>query len=293
MKKIFLLLFIFSFLGNSKAQITSPFPDTSASWTILINYYDSNPPTPQWVYDHSRNVVVKDTLIDTLTYFKLGYSNDLMDTTYEFSRLYRIDSLKVYFRENNGSEFLRYDFGMDIGDSIYTKYGYYSHLNSIDTVTIQSGQSLIRYNLSCLNCFYFTDDKWYFGVGSAFAPFTDQHDFAQISSFYYKGECYLFDVGINYDSTLCTSANLLKVGENNLESIFSIYPNPSNGNFTIETENNLNSSIEILDLNGKIIFTTTISSNQQEIELNVENGIYIFVLQNSKGISRKKIIISD
>lgn len=280
MKKIFLLLFIFSFLGNSKAQITTPFPDTSASWTSQFQILSNNQIL------HNRFLVSGDTTIGSNKYFFLSQANNIIDTVFSHTPNYRIDSMKVFLWLNDTTDFLLYDFGLNLGDTFYLFHEeVVAELISIDTVTIYSGQSLKRY-------FFDNSTIWYYGIGRGYGyqPCCLEGYFS-LTSFYYKGECYIFDP--NYDSLLCTSANLLNVEENKEEESFSIYPNPSNGNFSIETENNVGSSIEILDLNGKIAYTSIVSSNRQEIELNVENGIYILALQTSNGVFRKKMIIAN
>lgn len=288
MKNLAILFFIFSFLGNSKAQITTPFPDTTASWTVMVSYYDNF-----WNYSHNRYVAVKDTLIDTLTYYQIGFADDLNDTTGIGFYMYRIDSLKIYFRENNGVEFLKYDFGMQIGDSILAYPGDgYARLDSIDNFTIYSGQTLTRYLLSCQTCFYFTDAIWYYGIGSLIAPFPGIHNQSNLTSFYHNNECYLFEPIFNYDSALCYSSNLLKIDKKN-KNDFSIFPNPSNEKFIIEMDNYQNSNYEIHDLNGKLILSSKIISETTEINITDKTGVFILRIINENGVSIKKIILTE
>lgn len=293
MKKIFIIYFFLLFGLKLTAQFTTPLPDTSASWTILVDYYDSNPPSPGFVYYHNRTVLVKDTLIDTLTYFKIGYTDNLIDTIFDFSYLYRIDSMKVYFREPNGIEKLKYDFGMQVGDSMEVYQGDgYAVLESIDTVIIASGQELTRYNLSCLTCFYFSDNIWYYGIGSFHGPFPWQSPFSVISSFYYKNECYIFDSALGYDSTICASANLLGVNETQKIEL-NIYPNPSTGMFKVEIPDYKNSKLKIFDINGREILAIDLTSEIAEINLNENPGVYFMRIENEKAVYTQRILIID
>lgn len=77
-----------------------------------------------------------------------------------------------------------------------------------------------------------------------------------------------------------------------------IYPNPSNGNFSIEytlfdTEN---VTLTITDILGRTIFsidkTQTIGLHKQEINTALENGLYNVVLKTNNFIANKKIIIN-
>ena len=69
----------------------------------------------------------------------------------------------------------------------------------------------------------------------------------------------------------------------------SIYPNPSNGLFTIETTDNY--EITITDISGKVIQQLTMNNEQLTINL-IDNavGIYFIKFQNSEVVKTVKII---
>ena len=76
-----------------------------------------------------------------------------------------------------------------------------------------------------------------------------------------------------------------------------IYPNPSNGIFTItnnSTINIQNSTITITDLTGKIIYNYQTSSNEQMVTIDLSDkkvGLYIMKFSNKNEIHTQKIII--
>ncbi|MEO7975695.1 T9SS type A sorting domain-containing protein [Flavobacterium sp.] len=73
----------------------------------------------------------------------------------------------------------------------------------------------------------------------------------------------------------------------------SIYPNPSNGNFTIETKTGLD-QINVYSLIGTLVETIDLkdTSNTVEVSLkNLQSGVYLVQLKNEKDKSWKKIII--
>ena len=83
---------------------------------------------------------------------------------------------------------------------------------------------------------------------------------------------------------------------NNIDIIknemFSIYPNPTSGKFTIET-NNSNTYIQIFDVSGKSIYQMQMNSNKTSIDLtNFENGIYLIHCITNKNNYQTKIIIN-
>jgi hypothetical protein len=79
--------------------------------------------------------------------------------------------------------------------------------------------------------------------------------------------------------------------ETNLNSSFTVFPNPSKDYITLGWEGNLVSKISIASVEGKIIFISDNLLGKNEINLNIEQfptGIYTVLIEN-KGIGRKII----
>lgn len=72
----------------------------------------------------------------------------------------------------------------------------------------------------------------------------------------------------------------------------SIYPNPSNGVFTIKTVET-NTATTIIDAVGKIVFQQNLeSANEHSVDLsNLKAGIYFVSLKTNSSIQTKKIIV--
>jgi len=84
-------------------------------------------------------------------------------------------------------------------------------------------------------------------------------------------------------------ANPLNTSEFSRNSI-SIFPNPSNGIITINTENTLN--ITISDITGKVVFSKNNVTNNESINLsNVQTGIYLAKMVTETGVEETKKII--
>ena len=84
---------------------------------------------------------------------------------------------------------------------------------------------------------------------------------------------------------------ILGTEEFNLQNI-GIYPNPSNGIFSVKLGEVIPESIEIIDLTGKIIHTQK-EFNNKEISLNltsISNGIYFIKIATDNQILTRKII---
>ncbi|HNO70941.1 MAG TPA: T9SS type A sorting domain-containing protein, partial [Bacteroidia bacterium] len=86
------------------------------------------------------------------------------------------------------------------------------------------------------------------------------------------------------------------VANDNIVGALNIYPNPSNGEFNISYSlvNNENSSIKVLDVTGKVIYSDILKQNVQSKKIaldNIENGIYFLQFQNNSGTVTKKLNI--
>ncbi|MBN2663868.1 MAG: T9SS type A sorting domain-containing protein [Bacteroidales bacterium] len=76
---------------------------------------------------------------------------------------------------------------------------------------------------------------------------------------------------------------------NTISAEFKIGPNPTNGLVTIIADANYN--VDVLDITGKIIATSTMQNNATQIDLkNQSAGLYIIRLSNDEGSVQYKII---
>ena len=73
----------------------------------------------------------------------------------------------------------------------------------------------------------------------------------------------------------------------------SIYPNPSNGSFNVQTKTNLN-QINIYSQTGQFVKTIDVTDKSNKVDVNViglSKGIYLIELKNANEKSWKKVII--
>ncbi len=75
-----------------------------------------------------------------------------------------------------------------------------------------------------------------------------------------------------------------------------IYPNPSNGMFTVYLNDNKSGKMNIVDLTGKSVYESNCTAGKNSIDLNALNlskGVYLIsVLDDTKTIVlQKKLII--
>jgi hypothetical protein len=83
----------------------------------------------------------------------------------------------------------------------------------------------------------------------------------------------------------CTGIQSLTNGT----SLISIYPNPSNGMYTIETENA--TTINVVDVLGKVVYTQKLGEGKYNINLtNLNNGLYILKADSDGQIKTVRLI---
>ena len=81
------------------------------------------------------------------------------------------------------------------------------------------------------------------------------------------------------DTLILTVSELTGINNTPKENQISVYPNPSDGIFTIKNLENKNAVIEVLTVTGKIVYSSEVlSSHKSEINVDISNqteGIYI------------------
>ena len=74
----------------------------------------------------------------------------------------------------------------------------------------------------------------------------------------------------------------------------SVYPNPNNGSFTVEVDENVdNAIVTVYDMVGKVRFHDNVSfeGNRHEFNLSLEKGLYIIEINNNGIRTNKKITV--
>ena len=112
--------------------------------------------------------------------------------------------------------------------------------------------------------------------------------------FYFNG--YIDDIG-SWNRALTSTEvtniyNGTATGINELEknkSTMSLYPNPSNGNFILEAIGK--QTVQIFDLNGKMVLSQYIIGKTNINAENLSEGVYNFSLVGAEGVVNKKVVI--
>jgi hypothetical protein len=91
--------------------------------------------------------------------------------------------------------------------------------------------------------------------------------------------------GFTYSST--------GIGDEEIYSLFKIYPNPSSGMIQIELSDQAQDEflIKLMDMNGKLVYETESYDKKCELDLALPGGIYLLTIETSKNSITQKLII--
>ncbi len=93
------------------------------------------------------------------------------------------------------------------------------------------------------------------------------------------------------DTSACVSITTVGINSYSYNSEYKIWPNPSNGIFTVEAKDEIN-SIVISNSLGQTVFTSTNKTNRQLIDLSKEaKGVYYLEYKTDKNTFAKKLFI--
>jgi hypothetical protein len=303
-----LLLFaciILSFGAFSQSNVYKPFPLVDgATWKVKWQgegcVVSGNPQT----YSHHvryQYTVQGDTIINADNYKKL-YMGPVIGFPYLncFPQLpfigwngyvgaLRQDTAakKVFFYpENDTLEYLLYDFGMQVGDTVI---GYMNMTVGYAGPYVVSGFDSVLIGSEYHSTITVDGQSFIEGVGSSFGLLESTRYFeagSQLVCFTLNGDNF---VGLPYDCDM----ELTAIQENNTSSI-SVFPNPASTVFTVRVDNAQKLTIQLFNLTGQQVGSYSVVGNQLSIPRNnLPNGVYILQIVTETGIARHKLIMAD
>jgi hypothetical protein len=84
---------------------------------------------------------------------------------------------------------------------------------------------------------------------------------------------------------------LLSTDEVDFNELINVYPNPSNGIFTVETP--VNTCMDVFNVNGKLVYSSTFNEVKNRVELNnFSSGIYTVRFTSNRQSAIKKIVVN-
>ena len=92
-----------------------------------------------------------------------------------------------------------------------------------------------------------------------------------------------------YVNVLSSTAGINQIV--NASNQMNIYPNPNNGSFVIEPSSATKQTMQVYDVNGKLVLSQTINGKTTIDASNLNEGVYNISLQSNEGVVNKKLVI--
>lgn len=226
-----------------------------------------------------------------------------LDTFIYVGRIRTEDNNRVYFADDRNGVSSPYVQGTD--NLIYyfsdTLYGI---ISKIDTVTINSGHKIKKYEIGNIASQYF-----YEGIGSVYGFFGSKllnwgpgRQYQNEMLCYESGNMFFKSNAKDYNNLLnwyfienCYNINLLNTQAINLPSDLTVSPNPSNGIFLIKGRTQSEHTfITIYNNFGQKVFDKTIRGYDINTEVQLNNsvpGIYTISIRSGDIVKHEKLII--
>ena len=288
------------------ANAQNSFPTNNAIWNYKVR-------AENWLsgVNGSANVyysICGDTIFNNTTYNKLYTTLDTTicgENSGQFLGGLRQDEQKVYFYCAQFREFLLYDFGLSIGDTMDIDYGFYYSFwsNNNKHEFMEQYQRLVVNNIQIVNgikIFSLSQDFgqdiiWYEGIGSINGLFHKGIPTLDGYSFDFTLNCFKHNDIVEYlsnpDCNKCFCRNYVGIKENTMNNV-NIFPNPTKDILNIDIPENINiKSITIYSIDGKLIAKKKYSFNSGQLNISsLAKGSYTLDIETDKGNFSKTII---
>lgn len=219
-----------------------------------------------------------------------GLFNDV--TFYNRNRGILAGNDDIYFTDNAGfdwypssgtpSRFRAIDVAIAGNESAYAIGWYSEYVNGQEESSIQIYKSLDRGRNWCLVYEDTSDFYYHHEYKSMHISFSNENH--GVAAYGYNHLIYTTNGG---GLTECVTG--LSEAQENLP--VSIYPNPSNGSFTIELPNAIVvEKVWIYDLSGRAVFQNAAAASSVRVN-GLSSGMYILRVQTATGVQMKKIVV--
>jgi hypothetical protein len=162
-------------------------------------------------------------------------------------------------------------------------------VNSLPAITVAGNRTIClsggNFTASGANTYTWSSNSYYL-QGSAVTIASSQANVCTVSGT--DGNGCVGTTILNLVVVPCTGiASLNANGVNNAI----VYPNPSNGEFTVELKNGLTKTIDIIDVTGRIVLTKATDLDLVHLNINsLSNGVYYVKIKSNNTTSTLKIL---
>ncbi len=272
---------------------------------IWVNDFAYYTPIGTIYFFHKFALTDEDTILDNVTYKKLYKfrDNEFNPSTSQFIGGIREDSTKrVYYKSvyhpyyTVGSTMLC-DFSLSVGDTFsvndFSVDTVVCQISSIDTINYEGvpRRTFTVKSNSYPNYYLAT---WIEGIGNYDGLLYDMTTRLVGLDFLGRLRCYIHNGTLLYHKYSngindCITP-IMGIEDVLHDNSITLYPNPSNREINISSENIIN-SIEIFNSLGQRVYYSVVNSNTKTIDISsFVNGVYILGINTENGVIRKKII---
>jgi hypothetical protein len=293
MKKAATLLLLILITFSLKSQEYYSLLEINKSWNVLSVQYIPGDPYYDTTYSTISYKLMGDTLINSLSYFKLYKSEEEFPENWTIDAFLREDDQKKIWmlKEINEEEYLLYDFDIQQGDVI--EVGYYDPVSlTVDSITVVEvgGTDRLKYWFS-YDDYY--KETWITGIGSSKGIIFSGSTF--IVGGWYWLLCASQQEEVYYSNPNYESCYLVTSIESLTNPSLLTYPNPAENIIRFEMpESQQNSIVFISDIQGRNIAELFIDSHLDHFYWNCKNvksGIYFYRTEINDHIYQGKILI--
>ncbi|MEO0473347.1 MAG: T9SS type A sorting domain-containing protein [Bacteroidota bacterium] len=218
----------------------------------------------------------EDSVISNVSWHKVYYAEDTLSSSWEFiDQLIRQDSQKVYLKKANAAEYLLYDFGLVVGDSI--RVPLFSSecvliVDAIDSVQLNDGSDRKR---MVMRTEFDVFQTWIEGIGSVMGGGLITHPQVCGTDYFENLLCFYESNSLQYpqNPSSCFTTNATPLF---LEAHVQVYPNPVREHLIIESEGLILKSYSLSHLTGIRIKSAFISDMRTDVNLSdMPDGVYL------------------
>lgn len=250
------------------------YPVPSLRYTIYKKIYK---------YNNKNQVIAKDRFWD---------DNHTSATKLESRSRYEYEPLKETFFSKQGQKDLdtinpyevSYRVSKNNGNNIVTDTYFFDNFDTLGKITSSEELSIIidnNYNIIAGPLFDIEIDPIKEKINSAYDRIIDNEIYNSIS---HKK---VISIKHKNGETELYYSNIETASISNIDnSAISIYPNPSNGSFTLKsTSTMIGKPLNIIDITGRSVYAGVINATTQNVSMeNIENGTYFLSVDNKEAI---------
>ncbi len=273
-----ILIFIFLFCQNLNSQ---SFVDEGNQWSLVSYAFNGN------AYNSTYRIE-GDTLINGIVHKKMWHTNeDPSIGNWTLEKIIREDSTqKVFQHIGIIDDLLIYDFGLSVGDTIFSNINpdEMAIVGAIDSIELNDGSKRKRLDLNSLTCPNLNDSEyWIEGIGgvSHAMSFIENFCATDIGRFL---RCFSNDGSFLYGPTDGSTCFIINSTDEIEESKIKVFPNPTQDILNLEYDEMLKiEELNILNFNGQVIKSFQVENGFSQINISdFPIGVYYLKIETVK-----------